>query len=151
MPKSPQSFDALRVNEAPFGRIVEFTTSKRLLTSWYDHGRGINRQYTLKYCLQSNYHQNPRKFYIKRGGRQPPELWYASRVPKHVKLCELFEWAAAHKAQVLATLDADTPSYDSLYNNIVRKYPQEVVCTYSKTPSSGCDLGVADAAQSRVE
>ena len=140
-PGKSASLDALLVTEALFKRIMEYTASKKLLTSWYDHGNGVNRQYTLKYCLQSNYHQSPKKFYIKRGGRQPPELWYTSRVPKDVKMLDSFQWLTENKKQILASLDIETPSYESLCNNIMRKYPEEVLHIYRKPPSSGCDFG----------
>ena len=133
-PDTSRSFDALLVTEHLFKKLMDYTTNKKLITSSYDHGRGTSREYTLSYCLQQNYDQTPRKFYVKRGGRHPPESWYFFRG------CG-FETSRDDKAKVLAELKVETPTYDSLYSNIMRKYPDDVLRIYKRSPSSASSFG----------
>src|SRR5690606_35383358 len=125
---TPGEFDALLVTESLFDRITEYTTKNRLTTSTYNHGRGVSRQYTLNYRLQHNYHQTPQKYYVKRRGRQPPDLWFIDRVPKGLNIFDAFDWAERpeNRKAVIAELQAITPSYASLCGNILRKSAEEV-------------------------
>jgi hypothetical protein len=122
------SFDAVLVTQDLFKRIRDYTVSKDLITSFYDHHRGVRRDYTLKYCLQENYHQTPKKFYVKRYGRPPPEYWWSGRVPADGKLISL--GSPAERAKVLAELDARTPGFEALYKNMMHKCPGDVLRTY---------------------
>ena len=125
------SFDTVLVTQSLFERIMDYTVSKHLITSFYDHHRGVRREYTLKYCLQENYHQAPKKFYIKRFGRPPPESWWIGRVPTDRTLVSLVQVGSpAERAKVLEVLDAQTPGFEALYKNMMRKCPGDELRTY---------------------
>ena len=89
-----------------FIKIRDYTEKKYLNTSYYDHSHGVMRTYTLNYCLQTNYFQEPEKYIIKRGGSAPSKY--------------------SGKLNGIERLKADTPSFESIYRNIARKYPNEV-------------------------
>lgn len=64
---------SLVITKELYDKLEKYSHSNGLITSTYNHGHGVVRYYTVKYCLQMNYHgQNqPQKYLIKRGGRYP--------------------------------------------------------------------------------
>lgn len=133
--------DALLVTERLFKRILEYSANRKLLTSWYDHGQGVNRQYTLSYCLQTNYHQVPKKFYIARGGRHPPEQWFVGRyeAPRSSLNEAFLQPPLDVQREILRALKAETPDYDAVVRNIRRKYPDDILREYIAPKSGNAD------------
>jgi len=123
---------ALLVTKNLFDIIYAYTLKNKLITSTYDHGRGVNRRYTLSYCLQTNYHMSPKKYYIKRGGRHPPESWFLERGGAGLSIQEHFDLAQSksHQNKVIGELRLITPSFESIHRNILRKFPSDVLRTY---------------------
>lgn len=64
---------SLVITKELYDKLEKYSRSNGLITSTYNHGHGVVRYYTVKYCLQMNYHgqNHPQKYLIKRGGRYP--------------------------------------------------------------------------------
>lgn len=116
--KKAGDIEALLITEQLFKRLLKFTHEYRLGTSTYDHGNGVRREYSLRYCLQRNdaTDSKPEKFYIKPGGRYPSQFHRPKRE--------------------ISELESETPTFSVMHQNILRKYPKEVLATYRyKGPS----------------
>ncbi|QED82219.1 hypothetical protein FTV90_27035 (plasmid) [Escherichia coli] len=61
---------SLVITKELYDKLEKYSRSNGLITSTYNHGHGVVRYYTVKYCLQMNYHgqNHPQKYLIKRGG-----------------------------------------------------------------------------------
>ncbi|ELM7818502.1 MULTISPECIES: hypothetical protein [Bacteria] len=112
---------SLVITKELYDKLEKYSRLNGLITSTYNHGHGVVRYYTVKYCLQMNYHgQNqPQKYLIKRGGRYPSK--YAT-----VK-------------KTIEELEYSTPTFDAICRNIAKKYPHMVKFTnyISETPLKG--------------
>ena len=112
---------SLVITKELYDKLEKYSRLNGLITSTYNHGNGVVRYYTVKYCLQMNYHgQNqPQKYLIKRGGRYPSK--YAT-----VK-------------KTIEELEYSTPTFDAICRNIAKKYPHMVKFTnyISETPLKG--------------
>ena len=103
-----------------YNRILKYTKDNDFETSYYDHGHGVRRTYTLNYCLQYNDHENrPKKYILKRKGRAPSK----------------YTGPSGNREKWIETIKADTPSYDSLCRNIARKCPGDVLFVNRKSES----------------
>lgn len=105
-----EQVDSLWISPALYARIEKYIRSNELETSYFNHGKGTVRSYTTSFHLQYSRSEknwyNP-NHYLKRGGRG-----YSKMVSKRKSFEEV---------------DLITPSFESMYRNIVRKYPNEVI------------------------
>ena len=110
--KKAGDIEALLITELLFKRLLKFTHEKRLTTSTYDHGHGVRREYSLRYCLQRNAATDSKseKFYLKPGGRRPSRTHSPERE--------------------ISDLESETPTFSVIHRSILRKYPNEVLATY---------------------
>ena len=110
--RAPGQVQAMLITECLYNRIFRFTSERKLWTSYYNHKRGLVREYTMNYCLQMNYDGNnyPQRYFIKDDGRTPSRYNVRGRD--------------------LSQLKDDTPTFKTLCENIMRKYPDEVIRTY---------------------
>jgi hypothetical protein len=101
-----KNIESLAITYDLYSRILEYSIENGLLTSRYNHGHGVDRQYTINFCLQTTSKTVESKYYLKRGGRSPSKY---SGVKKDRE-----------------TLNSDTPDFDKLCRNIARKYASQV-------------------------
>lgn len=105
---SEKNIDSLVITKELYDKLEKYTISNGFITSTYNHGHGVIRYYTVKYCLQMNYNgqSHPQKYLIKRGGRYPS---------KHAMIKKTIE-----------DLEYSTPTFDGICRNIAIKYPHMV-------------------------
>ncbi len=113
-----QNIESLVITENLYYRLKKYTHENKLATTTYNHGKGVDRIYTLNYCLQHNQtghmcfgkERLHDKYILKRDGRPPTKYGglYLSR-PERGELEKL------------------TPSFDTLCRNIARKTPHDVL------------------------
>lgn len=101
-----KNISSLSINFELYDRILNYSIHNGLITSTYNHGHGVDRKYTLAYCLQRTSKNMDSKYYLKRNGRSPSKY---SGVKKDIE-----------------TLQIDTPEFDALCRNIARKYVKHV-------------------------
>ena len=72
---------SLVITKELYDKLEKYSRSNGLITSTYDHGHGVVRYYTVKYCLQMNYHgqNHPQKYLIKRGGDIPASMQWSKK------------------------------------------------------------------------
>lgn len=86
-------------------------TSDGIVTSTYNHGRGVDRIYSINFCLQASYTKNDEKvFYFKSVGHYPSKHHWHGRTREG--------------------LQAATPTFEAMCINIERKYPGDVLARY---------------------
>ena len=105
-----KNIDSLAVTFDLYNRILSYSKENRLVTTSYNHKRGVDRQYTVKFCLQTTSKGGETKYYLKRGGRPPPPSKYSGE----------------RKRIMIKLLERDTPDFDKLCRNIARKYAAHV-------------------------
>ena len=101
-----KNIQSLAITYDLYSRILKYSRENGLITSTYNHGHGVDRQYTINFCLQTTSKNVESKYYLKRGGRSPSKY---SGVKKDMK-----------------NLNNDTPDFDKLCRNIARKYASQV-------------------------
>jgi len=112
-----KNIESLVISENLYYRLKKYTHENKLATTTYNHGKGVDRIYTLNYCLQHNQKgymcfgkmRLHDKYILKRGGSSPTKYsgLYIAR-PERGELEKL------------------TPSFDTLCRNIAIKTPQDV-------------------------
>lgn len=101
-----KNIQSLAITYDLYSRILKYSSENGLVTSTYNHGHGVDRKYTIKFCMQITSKNVESKYYLKRGGRSPSKY---SGVKKDTE-----------------TLNNDTPDFEKLCRNIARKYASQV-------------------------
>lgn len=118
-----ESIISIEVTEDLFDKVLTYTNNFQLNTSYFNHGKGVTRHYTVNYCLQENFYNSQRKYLIKRGGRIPQNYFKNRGVYTNMK-------------KDFGELLNITPSFNSVCRNIARKYPNMIIIIhYSKDPN----------------
>lgn len=117
-----QEVSSIMIKEDLFSIILKYAQQSKILTSYYNHGHGVRREYTYRWHLQETYssENTASRFYIKRGGASP------SRLHRYAKDME--------------RIITETPTFEIMHRNIERKYSEKIIRTYTQTSVSDEEL-----------
>ena len=118
---------SLVITKELYDKLEKYSRLNGLITSTYNHGHGVVRYYTVKYCLQMNYHgQNqPQKYLIKRGGRYPQQV--------------------CNGQKNIEELEYSTPTFDAICRNIAKNIHiwSSLLITYQKPKGFAATFNVS--------